>query len=104
MADEPEITIVTLEFEATDPERLLSLLARYVVMTRMEPGCRNVDLAASVTVPERLVVIEKWDGPQAQRTHFDGAVMVDMAEACRGILRGPPRIDLLEAISAHDLR
>jgi hypothetical protein len=30
--------------------------------------------------------------------------MVEMAEACRGLLEQPPEIDLLDAISAHDLR
>jgi hypothetical protein len=29
--------------------------------------------------------------------------MVQMAEACRGLLQGPPDIDLLEGVSAHDL-
>jgi hypothetical protein len=29
--------------------------------------------------------------------------MIEMAEACRGLLTGPPQIDLFEGISAHDL-
>jgi hypothetical protein len=29
--------------------------------------------------------------------------MVEMAEACRGLLRGKPTIDLYEGLSAHDL-
>jgi quinol monooxygenase YgiN len=48
-------------------------------------------------------VIQKWDSPAAQQAHFDSADMVEMAEACRGLLAQPPDIDLLEAISAHDL-
>lgn len=56
-----------------------------------------------MTTPGRLVVIEKWATPAAQRAHFDSAAMVEMAEACRGLLAEPPDIDLLEAISAHDL-
>jgi quinol monooxygenase YgiN len=95
--------LVVLRFEATDPERLLSVLAKYVVLTRGHPGCRNVDLVASVSRPGRLVVIQKWDSPAAQQAHFDSADMVEMAEACRGLLAQPPDIDLLEAISAHDL-
>jgi quinol monooxygenase YgiN len=101
---EIELTIVTMRFEAADPERLVPVLAKYVVLTRMHPGCRNVDLCASVTTPGRLLVVEKWESPLAQRAHFDSADMVEMAEACRGLLAGPPDIDLLEGISAHDLR
>jgi quinol monooxygenase YgiN len=103
MPDEVELTLVTMVFEAADPARLQSVLASYVVMSRGEPGCRNIDLCLSATAPARFVVIEKWESPDAQRTHFDSPTMVDMARACEGLLTSPPQIDLLEAISAHDL-
>ena len=100
-----EIVVVTMAFDATPPtdDALRRLLAKYVVLARDEPGCRNIDLVASATRPERYLVIEKWESPQAQRDHFDSPEMVEMAEACRGLLTGPPDIDLLEPISAHDL-
>jgi quinol monooxygenase YgiN len=99
-----ELTLVTLRFDAADPGRLLAVLAKYVVLTRMHDGCRNVDLCASVTAPGRFLVIEKWATAAAQRAHFDSPDMVQMAESCRGLLTGPPDIELLEGISAHDLR
>jgi quinol monooxygenase YgiN len=102
-AADVQLTVVVLRFQASDPEALLSVLAKYVVLARGHRGCRNVDLVASVTTPGRLVVIQKWDSPAAQQAHFDSADMVEMAEACRGLLAEPPDIDLLEAISAHDL-
>ena len=98
-----ELTIVTLQFDASDPDALQSVLAKYTVLTRMDPGCRNIDLCASVTVPGRFVIVQKWDSPDAQQRHFDGDVMVEMANSCRGLLSRPPSIDLLESISAHDL-
>jgi quinol monooxygenase YgiN len=97
------LTIVVMRFQASDPERLLSVLAKYVVLARGHRGCRNIDLVASATTPGRLVVIQKWDSPESQRNHFDSADMVEMAEACRSLLAEPPDIDLLEAVSAHDL-
>ena len=103
MADDIETTIVTMVFDATDAERLLEVLAKYVVLTRGHPGCRNVDLTRSFTKAERYVIIQKWDSPNAQAAHFDSADMVEMAQACNGILVSPPSIDLLEGISAHDL-
>lgn len=103
MADEIALTVVTMAFDAAEDERLQAVLARYVVLARHEPGCRNVDLCASVTRPGRYVVIEKWESPAAQQAHFDSAVMVDMAKACEGILTRPPDIDLLDGISAYDL-
>ncbi len=104
MADEIELTIVTMRFRASDPDRLLSVLAKYVVVSRGQQGCRNIVLCASVTTPGHFTIIEKWDSPEHQRAHFDSAEMVGMAEACNGLLAEAPDIDLLEGISAHDLR
>jgi quinol monooxygenase YgiN len=98
-----ELTLVTMRFDASDAARLQSVLARYVVLSRGQPGCRNIDLALSSTTPDQFVIIEKWETPEAQRAHFDSEAMVEMARSCAGLLAGPPRIDLLESISAHDL-
>jgi quinol monooxygenase YgiN len=101
---EVELTMVTMVFDALDADRLQSVLARYVVLSRGHHGCRNIDLAMSTTQPNRFVVVQKWERPEDQQAHFDSADMVTMAESCEGLLSGPPIIDLLEPISAHDLR
>ena len=48
-------------------------------------------------------MIEKWESPESQRVHFDSDEMIEMADACNGLLLHPPEIDLLDPISAHDL-
>lgn len=101
---EIELTMVTMTFDAADDAGLLAILSKYVVLTRMQDGCRNVDLCSSVTHPGRHLVVQKWETPEHQRVHFDSEVMVDMATACVGVLSGPPDIDLWDATSAHDLR
>ena len=103
MADEGGVTVVTMAFQAADADRLLGVLAKYVVVSRGAPGCRNIDLCASATRDGRYLVIEKWGSVDAQRTHFDSPEMVEMADSCRGLLTAPPDIDLFEGISAHDL-
>ena len=103
MTDEVDLTIVTMRFDAADPDRLAPILARYVVMSRGQEGCRNIDLAVSATVPGRFVIVQKWATPDAERAHFDSPVMVEMARSCTGLLRSAPEIDLLDPISAHDL-
>ena len=104
MADDVELTMVTMVFDSSDAEALQSILAKYVVLSRGHPGCRNIDLCVSATAPGRFVVVQKWDSPEAQQAHFDSSDMVEMASACTGLLSRPPTIDLLETISAHDLR
>ena len=100
-----ELVVVTMAFEATPvgDERLRQLLAKYVVLARDEPGCRNIDLVASATHANRYLVVEKWESADHQRAHFDASPMVELAEGCRGLLAAPPRIDLHDPISAHDL-
>jgi quinol monooxygenase YgiN len=100
---EVDLVMVTMAFDASDPARLQSVLANYVVLSRGHEGCRNIDLAMSATTADRFVIIQKWETPAAQRRHFDSVEMVGMARACEGLLTAPPRIDLLEPISAHDL-
>ncbi len=101
--DDIELAIVTMRFDAADPSALLAILSKYVVLTRMQPGCRNVDLCASVTRPGRYLLIQKWDSALAQQQHFDSDVMVEMASACAGLLTVAPDIDLWDGPSAHDL-
>ena len=103
MTNEPDTTIVTMELDAADLGALLAVLAKYVVVARGQPGCRNIDLCRSVVSDHRVVVISKWSSPAAQQTHFDSPETVEMAQACTGILLRPPRIELWEGISAHDL-
>jgi quinol monooxygenase YgiN len=99
-----ELTIVTMTFDAGDDVALVGILSKYVVLTRMQDGCRNVDLCSSVTHSGRHLVVQKWETPRHQQAHFDSDVMVDMATACVGVLSAPPHIDLWDAASAHDLR
>jgi quinol monooxygenase YgiN len=93
-----------MRFDAHDVGALHGVLSKYVVLTRMVPGCRNVDLCSSVTAKGRLLIIQKWDDATAQRAHFDSDLMVEMAESCRGVLASAPEIDLWDGLSAHDVR
>ena len=105
---EVELLVVTMIFVAhaddTSNAQLLAVLSKYTVMTRMQDGCRNVDLCSSATAPGRHLIIQKWADPTSQRSHFDSDLMVDMAQSCRGLLAAAPEIDLWEGTSAHDLR
>lgn len=101
--DEIEIAVVTMVLDAVDMDRLIPIVSKYVVLSRQQPGCRNIDLCASVTTPNRLVIIQKWESAAAQRAHFDSPEMVEMAEMAKPLLAGPPAIDLLDGLSAHDL-
>jgi quinol monooxygenase YgiN len=58
---------------------------------------------ASGSRPDRLVVIEKWESADDARTHLDAPETVEMAQAARDVLAGPPDLDLYESISAQDL-
>ena len=102
---EVEIAVLTARFDALPgvEEALLAALSRYVVLTRHEPACINVDLVASVTHAGRFLVIEKWESPEAVQRHLDSPLMTDMARSVVGAITAKPEIDLYDAISAYDL-
>jgi quinol monooxygenase YgiN len=100
---EADPVLVTMRFESDRPDDLLDVLAPYVVLARTHPGCRNVDLVASVTVPGRFLVVQKWTSPADQRRHFDSDVLATLAEGCRGLLREPAELDLYDGVTMHDL-
>ena len=101
--DAVDLAIVTMRFDAADADALMAVLSKYVVLARMQSGCRNIDLCASATQPGRYLVIQKWESAGAQRAHFDSEVMVEMAKSCNGLLTTAPDIDLWDGASAHDL-
>lgn len=101
--DEVEPVMVTLRFQTDQREELMAVLAKYVVVSRGRPGCRNIDFVSSATTPGSLLIVEKWDSAADQRAHFDSPEMVEMAQRCSGLLSQPPDIDLHEGISMHDL-
>jgi quinol monooxygenase YgiN len=105
LSDDVEIAVLTATFDAREgaEEALAATLARYVVMTRREPDCRNVDLAASVTHAGRLLVIEKWVSAEAAQVHLSSELMTDMANEAIPLLAHKPELDLYDSISAHDL-
>jgi quinol monooxygenase YgiN len=105
MAGEIEVAMLTAVFDAVpgSEESLAAALARYVVMTRNAPSCRNVDLVMSATQGGRFLVIEKWDSAADIQTHLDSALMTEMAREILPLLEGKPEIDLYDTISAHDL-
>jgi len=105
VATDVEIAVLVGSFDAKPGAEgtLAAILSRYVVLTRHEPSCRNVDLITSLTHPGRFVVIEKWDSADAVQDHLNSALMTDMAKEAISALGGPPDLDLFDTISAHDL-
>jgi len=108
--DEPgtevEVAVVLATFRARtgrEPE-LAGVLARYVVVARRAEGCRNIDLLASTGEAGRIVVVEKWVTAEAARRHLDAPETTEMAAAAGPLLAAAPNLELLDAISAHDLR
>jgi quinol monooxygenase YgiN len=104
MADDPELAVLTARFDPMpgSEEPLMAILARYVVLTRRLPACRNIDLLASASLPGRLLLVEKWESAASARDHLDSPEMAEMAAAAVGLLASRPEVDLYDTISAHD--
>jgi quinol monooxygenase YgiN len=105
MTESSDLAVLTVRFNpiSGSEEPLLATLARYVVVTRQSPGCRNIDLLAAATQTGRLLLVEKWESQEAARAHLDSPEMAEMAAAAVGHLSTRPEVDLYDTISAHDL-
>ena len=105
MAPEVEISVLTAVFvaAANSEADLAAALAKYVVLTRHLPGCRNVDLVISTTERGKFLVVQKWEDDRLARQHLNSEVMLDMASNVMALLLDKPVIDLWDSISAHDL-
>ena len=101
-----EVAILTASFEALagEEELLAAALARYIVMARHEPGCRNVDLVISSTKSGCFLVIQKWDSDALARDHLSSELMTSMAREVVPLIADKPDLDLWDSISAHDLK
>jgi quinol monooxygenase YgiN len=101
-----ELAVVAGVFDARPGREaeLGAVLARYVVVSRGHPGCRNIDLVTSLTTPGRFLVYEKWESPAHQRSHLGSQAMTELAGSATPLLSAPPELGLYEAVSAHDLR
>jgi quinol monooxygenase YgiN len=104
--EEVDLAVVAGTFVAIPgrEEALAGVLGRYVVLSRGHPGCRNIDLVASLTEPGRFLVYEKWSSLDDQRAHMDSAEMRSMASEAAPLLAEPPHLGLFQGVSAHDLR
>jgi len=98
-----EPVMVIMSFRTQQPAELLDVLASYVVASRGQAGCRNMDLVASATNEDRIAIVQKWDSVEAQKAHFNSAEMVAMAGAGTPLLTEAPDIDLFDGVSMHDL-
>ena len=105
MSGDVQLAMLTGTFQARPDaeEQLGAVLARYVVLTRREPACRNVDLVASTTQRGRFLVVEKWDSGDAVHAHVDSPLMAQMAQESIPFLAQRPDLDVYDTISAHDL-
>ena len=55
-------------------------------IARREPGCLFYDLHASVTDPDRLVFLEKWDSREVFDRHITTAHMADFRDAIKAFV------------------
>lgn len=97
------VVVGTFDARAERARDVGAVLARYVVMSRGEPGCRNIDLVASLTTGGRFLVYEKWESLPSQAEHLASPAFREMAEAVAPLLERPADFGLFEAVSAHDL-
>ncbi|MEU6562949.1 putative quinol monooxygenase [Nocardia nova] len=75
------------------------------VLTRLIPDVHNEDgceLYALHKTNDRFVFVEKWRDMAALGAHGGGPSMKALTEGLKGLVAGPPDIQVLEAVPAGD--
>ncbi|WP_025351010.1 putative quinol monooxygenase [Nocardia nova] len=75
------------------------------VLTRLIPDVHNEDgceLYALHKTNDRFVFVEKWRDMAALGAHGGGPSMKALNEGLKGLVAGPPDIQILEAVPAGD--
>ena len=62
--------IATLRTSGTDRNALIEASSSCIAETRKEAGCLSYDLHMSVSDPDTLVFVERWQDRQALESHF----------------------------------
>ncbi|WDR03864.1 putative quinol monooxygenase [Devosia algicola] len=79
--------VATLQIELGALEPFVDAACPCIEATRAEPGCVHYDLCASVTDPERVVFIERWESREALNTHLASPHMLAFKAASKPFVR-----------------
>lgn len=67
-----------------------------------EPGCQLYALHEAAGDGTDLVMIEKWESPDALATHGKGAALAELGAALNDLLAAPLDIKTFDAVPAGD--
>jgi quinol monooxygenase YgiN len=65
------ILIATLQIKPGSQAAIRAAVAPCITATQAEAGCLAYDLYESVTTPETMVFVEKWESRAALAAHFE---------------------------------
>lgn len=73
-----------LRCRAGDHHHLMAAAKTMIDATRLEPGCILYDLNISVSDPQSMVFVEKWQSREALSLHFETPHMQAWRAASKG--------------------
>jgi quinol monooxygenase YgiN len=68
---------------------LISLLERSERAAAGGPGCRRYTFAATVSDPDRFVLVSEWDSPEAMDAHYRSQAFAEFQFGLEGLLARP---------------
>lgn len=71
---------------------LVSLLERFEAQAGREPGCQRFTFAASLSDPDRFVLVSEWDSRAALDRHYRSQAFADFQFGLHGLLGRPSEL------------
>ncbi|MGH9115632.1 MAG: putative quinol monooxygenase [Acidimicrobiales bacterium] len=94
------VIVATLTPKPDQLDAVEKVLTGIIPAVHEEDGCELYSLHRG---KDRLVFVEKWRDMAALGAHRSGENIRALNEGLKGLLAGPPDVQVLEAVSAGDL-
>ena len=79
---------------------LVSLLERFEAQAGREPGCQRFTFAASLSDPDRFVLVSEWESQAALDAHYRSEAFADFQLDLEGLLARPSESTVYSATAA----
>ncbi|WDR05299.1 antibiotic biosynthesis monooxygenase [Devosia rhodophyticola] len=94
--------VATLQIELGALEPFVNAACPCIEATRAEPGCIHYDLCASVTDPERVVFVERWNSRAALDAHLASPHMLEFKAVSKPFVKAT-KIEIVQSEQVEQL-
>jgi quinol monooxygenase YgiN len=94
------ILVATITPKPGHEQEVLEALKATIPLVHKEPGCEKYALHQGLGDSTDLVMIERWESPEALKEHGSATAFTELGKLLKGKLAGPLNVVRLSAVPA----